>query len=415
MSQYIFVNRFFYPDHSATSQILTDLAFFLASEQKSVTVVTSRQLYGDATAQLPSAETVKGVHVVRVRTTEFGRGKLVGRVIDYASFYLAAFAVLLRLVRTGDVIIAKTDPPMVSVVCALAAGARGALLVNWLQDLFPEVATALGIRIGRFPTSILCRIRNWSLRRAVVNVAIGELMAKRLRDARVPEHQVVVIPNWSDGLSVKPVPVEENPLREAWGVHRKFVVGYSGNMGRVHEFDTIVQAAERLRDCEHIRFVFVGDGPRKHAVQEEVARRELNNFIWQPYQDRHGLAQSLSVADLHFVSLRPEIEGLVVPSKYYGIAAAGRAALFIGDTGGEVARILADRHCGRAFEIGDVEGVAKFISAAAADPVATAAMGRNARAAFEREFDQNGRLLAWSSLLQNVAAGVGRKPVNQRS
>ena len=86
----VFVNRYFHPDHSATSQMLSDLAFFLAEGGHAVEVVTSRQRYDDADALLAIAETVRGVHVHRVDTTRFGRDRLVGRAADYASFYAAA-------------------------------------------------------------------------------------------------------------------------------------------------------------------------------------------------------------------------------------------------------------------------------------------------------------------------------------
>ena len=144
----IFVNRYFYPDHSATSQVLTDIAFGLAAKGYRVRVVTSRQRYSDRSAQLPPRERVRGVEVHRVWTTRFGRSGLPGRAVDYLAFHLASAWTLWRLARAGDVIIAKTDPPMLSVTAAPVARLRGAKLVNWLQDIFPEVAQALGLGRG---------------------------------------------------------------------------------------------------------------------------------------------------------------------------------------------------------------------------------------------------------------------------
>ena len=126
----IFLNRYFYPDHSATSQMLSDLAFFLAGAGAEVCVVTSCQRYDDAAAVLPARERIDGVEVHRVRTTRFGRDKLVGRAADYATFYLAAGWRLWRIARASDLIVAKTDPPLISVVAALVARRRGARLVN---------------------------------------------------------------------------------------------------------------------------------------------------------------------------------------------------------------------------------------------------------------------------------------------
>ena len=142
----VFVNRYFHPDHSATSQMLSDLAFHLAARGWDVEVVTSRQRYDDARRSLPSRETVRGVDVRRVWSTRFGRGFLPGRALDYATFYVSAFFALLRRGGRDTTIVALTDPPLISVVAALAAMLRGATLINWTQDLFPEVAEALGMR-----------------------------------------------------------------------------------------------------------------------------------------------------------------------------------------------------------------------------------------------------------------------------
>src|ERR1043166_3269501 len=169
----LFANRYFPPDHSATSQMVGDLAVHLAKRGHEVVAITSRQRYDDASARLARRERVNGVDVVRVATTRFGRGFLPGRALDYATFYLSAFFAILRRARRGDTVVAMTDPPLLSVVAALACALRGARLVNWVQDLFPEVATALGMRVPG-----VMRLRDWSLRRAAMNVALGERMAE---------------------------------------------------------------------------------------------------------------------------------------------------------------------------------------------------------------------------------------------
>src|SRR6266849_6622249 len=166
----VFVNRYFHPDHSATSQMVSDLAFHLASRGWNVGAITSRQRYDDANARLAPRESLNGVDVRRIATTRFGRAFLPGRAIDYATFYISAFFAIRG--ERESIVVALTDPPLISVVAALASRRT----INWLQDLFPEVANALGIRAPRF----LRRLRDWSLRRARMNVAIGAAMAKRV-------------------------------------------------------------------------------------------------------------------------------------------------------------------------------------------------------------------------------------------
>jgi len=176
----VFLNRYFFPDHSATSQLLSDVAFHLAKAGHEVHVICSRQRYESPAARLTAYERVDGVQVRRVWTSRFGRRSLIGRAFDYLTFYASAFAELVLLVREGDIVIAKTDPPMLSVIAAVAARLRGAKLINWLQDLFPENAAAADIgwakgSVGR----MLAGLRDWSLHCARQNVVVGEKMRGR--------------------------------------------------------------------------------------------------------------------------------------------------------------------------------------------------------------------------------------------
>ena len=240
----IFLNRYFYPDHSATSQMLSDLAFALAAEGDKVAVITSRQRYDAPEVRLPARETLQGVEVLRVWTSRFGRHALGGRAIDYLTFYLSAAWRLWRLARAGDIVIAKTDPPMLSVIAAPIARLRRAELVTWLQDLFPEVAEALDVGggVGKAGYPILRRLRNASLHAATTNVVIGDRMAACLFAQGLDETQVATIPNWADYEAIRPVAPQTNALRGTWGLGNAFVVGYSGNLGRAHEIATLLDA-----------------------------------------------------------------------------------------------------------------------------------------------------------------------------
>jgi colanic acid biosynthesis glycosyl transferase WcaI len=400
----LFVNRFFYPDHSATSQILSDLAFFLARRGHDVGVVTSRQRYDDANATLSAFEEVNGVRVRRVWTSRFGRGNLLGRAIDYLSFYVAAFLCLLRILKKHDVVVAKTDPPLISVVAALVARIKGARLVNWLQDVFPEVGKALGVKV------LLGVLGDWSmtardasLRQAAVSVVLGDLMAAHVLSRDIAPERVVTIHNWADDQAIVPISHEANSLRQEWGLDGKFVVAYSGNLGRAHEFGTILEAARMLDGNGDIVFLFIGAGAQLKAVEDYIPMHGLHNVAMRPYQPREKLALSLGAGDLHLVSLAPALEGLVVPSKFYGIAAAGRASAVVGDSNGEISRIVRRYDCGLSFSVGDGEGLARFVAAMANDRNECVRLGRNARAAVEAEFSQAKALRRWEDVLGRVA------------
>lgn len=401
----LFVNRFYRPDHSATAQILTDLAEALAERGWPVTIITSRMRYDDPAVRLAPRETPGGVEVIRVATTRFGRAGILGRVADYASFYLAAFGSMLRNARRGDILVAKTDPPMLSVIAGLAARLKGARLVTWLQDLYPEVAAEMGVGAMRGPAGRMLRaIRNRSLKRAVLNVAIGERMAERLRAEGIADAQIAVMPNWSDDVSIQPVARADAALRREWGVGERFVIAYSGNLGRAHEADTLVGAAKLLKDRDDLVFLMIGGGHASSQLAERVRAEGLDaRFQFRPYQPRELLNQSLGVADVHWLSLRPEFEGLIVPSKFYGIASAGRPVIAVTDLDGEIARLVRAEGCGMAVVPGDAAGLAAAILALAADADSTAAMGHRARALIDREYTRAAIIARWDRMFGELA------------
>jgi colanic acid biosynthesis glycosyl transferase WcaI len=407
----IFLNRYFHPDHSPTSELLSDLTFALGQRGFRVTVITSRLHYEGAASPLPHSECIKGVEIRRVWTSKRGRHRLIGRSLDYLSFYLTAGWRLWRLARAGDIIVAKTDPPLLSIVVASIAWLRGAHLVNWLQDIFPEVAEALNVGggPGRAAFRLIRPIRNWSLRSAKTNVVVGEGMAVRLQAQGIPRQRIQLIPNWSDGTLIAPTAAGHNELRKSWAPNSRFVVGYAGNLGRAHDITTIVEAMTRLQQlCSEspendipprIVFVFVGGGAQRARLEREVAQRRLTNVRMHPYQPRELLAEILGLADLHLVSLNPKLEGLMVPSKFYGIAAAGRPTLFIGAPDGEIARLLNETGCGFTVAPGDGRELMDRILQLASDPDLCASMGARARYAFEQHWDVNHALDKWEQVL----------------
>lgn len=400
----VFVNRFYAPDHSATSQMLTDLAVALAASGAEVHIVTSRLRYDDAAAPLAPREMIDGVDVHRVWTSTFGRDNLLGRALDYLSFYIAASAKLFLLVRAGDIIVAKTDPPLISVPAGWVAQIRGAWLVNWLQDIFPEVAAELGVRAARGPIGRLLRwLRTRSLRGAAANVVLGRLMHARVAGLGVDPARILAIPNWADGRQLQGVGAASTALRENWGLGDKFVVGYSGNFGRVHEFGTLIGAARALAASPEFAFLLIGDGAQLPLLQRAVTDHGLTNLVFKPYQPRDSLGQSLGAADVHIVTLRPELEGVVVPSKFYGIAAVGRPTIFIGDPEGEIGSIVREARCGLCVEQGDSPALAAAITTLRENPALRDEMGRNARRLLEERFDMPLAVATWRSLLDSLA------------
>ena len=399
----VFVNRYCHPDESATSRILSDLARRLSGAGRHVEVVTSRQLYDDADAQLPEGGTVDGVVIHRVNTARRGRGTLAGRAWDYLSFHCAAYVRLWRVLKPGDIVIAKTDPPMLSLTVSWVARLRGARQVNWLQDVFPEVAEELDVAIRpRWAARLLLRLRDHSLRRAARTVVIGTRMAERLAARGIAESSIRVIPNWADTAEIAPRPVAGNPIRTELALADKFVIGYSGNLGRAHEFETFLGAAQLLRGDPGFAFLITGGGAKIDGLRRGVESLRLTNFRFQAYQPPQRLADSMAAADVHLVSLKPAVEGLIVPSKYYGILAAGRPAIFIGDLDGELAREIRASNTGLVISCGDSGALAQGLRRLRDEPELLARLGANARAQAEDRHSSQRALKAWQTLLSEL-------------
>lgn len=406
----IFVNRFFYPDESATSQLLSDLAFTLASRKNAISVITSRQRYDGPGRALPFREMINGVSIFRVWTSRFGRNNMLGRLMDYLTFYPSAAWLLYRHARAGDIVVAKTDPPALSIVALPVCMLRRARLVNWLQDVFPETAQVLGYAPGFGPSlcGLLRWLRNRSLNFAGMNVVVGERMREYISGLRISDDRLRLIPNWADGRSIVPIDHAANPLRVRWNLDHAFVVGYSGNLGRAHEIQTILEgmkvlAARGEMIKAQIEWLVTGGGALYGALKNEVARLKLTSVHFKPYQPRSRLSWSLSVADVHIVSLRPELEGFVVPSKFYGVAAAGRPIIFIGDDGGEIAQLIRRHRCGYIVTPGDETTLADTIADLAANRCHCREMGERARQAFLKEFDMPMAMEQWENLLSEIS------------
>ncbi|NBB86257.1 MAG: glycosyltransferase [Bacteroidetes bacterium] len=333
----LFINRVYPPAGGATGAILSELAADLVADGWRVGVVTGPA--PDAPAQ---AVTDDGVHVYRVPSLPFTRDSFMQRLGAYLSLYPMLLIRAARL-RDYDVVVTKTDPPMQLVLGPLIKAWTGAVLVHWAQDLYPEIAEAVDVvPQGGWLAEGLRRLSTWALRRHDRIVAVGRCMKARIDACGVPVDRIAVMPNWPP-QPVQPAPHAANAFRAEQQLGDSFVVMYSGNMGLAHTFAPLLDAAERLQGDPEVVFLFVGEGPRRAEVEAAAARRGLANVRFLPFQPMERLAESLSAADLHVVTMRPGTEGLVVPSKLYGVLAAGRPVLLLGADASEAARVLLQR------------------------------------------------------------------------
>lgn len=354
MKSVLFINRVYPPAEGATGQLLAELATELVRRGYAVTVVTSR-----ATAKGASSEVLDGVRVERVGGLPFTRASHLRRALSYLSLYPAMLWRALRLPK-HDVVVTLTDPPLQLLLGPFVHWVKGSKVAHWAQDIYPELAEEMGVlsKDGLI-ARVLRRLSTWALRRSDSVIAVGQCMKARLRERGVTPQSIVVVPNWgpspnaecrarnAEFLPAKREAPSPSIFRDEHGLNGKFVVMYSGNLGLAHPFEAILDAAERILPAlPQVAFLFVGNGPRLPWVQEQVQRRHLRNVRFLPFQPKERLVESLAAADLHLASMRHELCGLVVPSKVYGVMAAGRPCVFLGPEESEAAQFILQHGCG---------------------------------------------------------------------
>ena len=397
------LNQYYRPGVEATANLLADLCEALA-EGYDVTVVTGRlHQFPD----LPSEETLNGVRVLRARSTSFDRTRLGPRAVNYAT-YLADSVVRSLALERPDVVLCLTDPPMIGDIGLLVARRFGVPLVVVSEDVFPEIAVEVGRLDNPVLVGVLRTLVNLYLRRADRVVAIGETMRRRLVAKGAHPERVVVIPNWVDTRAIRPLPADNAWAREQDLVGR-FVVMHSGNVGHAQDLDTLVRAADLLRDLDDLVVVIVGFGARGAEINALAASLGLPNLRFLPYQPRERLSESLSSASLHVVGLAPGLAGYVVPSRLYGILAAGRAVVAHADPDSETAQLVQDAGCGVALPPGRPELLAAAIRDLHRRPDDLVEMGRRGRAWVEREADRQVAVARYRDLLAELVPV--RRPV----
>jgi colanic acid biosynthesis glycosyl transferase WcaI len=403
-----FLNRAYWPDRSATGQLLTDLAEGLARDHRwRVTVVAGRPLSGGPAApdgrwRLWQRETRNGVTIYRAGGTTFRPRRFVSRATNYVTYFLSAALASLRVPRP-DVVVALTDPPIIGLAGWLAARRARARFVFLCQDVFPEVARLLEDFHSDTVDAGLARVNRFLVRRADRVVALGETMRERLVTGKGADPaKVAVIHNWADCAAITPGP-RQNPFSRAHGLDGRFVVMHSGNVGLSQGLETLVDAAARLRDCPDLVVVIVGDGTKRADLEARARAAGLASVRFLPAQPREALRESFGTADVFVISLKRGLAGYIVPSKLYGILAAGRPYVAAVEEPSEVAAITRQHACGLLAEPGDAASLAAQLRRLYEDRALGAAMGARAREA-ALAYDRPVQVAAYHALLREVTA-----------
>lgn len=398
----IFFNRSYWPDVDATGQLLTNLCEGLAPTYD-VTVIAGlpNKIVEEGKQVSTGQEKRHGVVIDRVWHTQFAKSSRLGRVLNYVSFLFTAFLSSFRH-GTPDIIVVETDPPILCFLGEVLRSWHRCALVVYLQDIYPDVAVALGkLPRGRC-VSLLRRLMYGIYRRADRVIVLSEDMRRTIESTKIEQRHLACIPNWVDTEVIKPMKAE-NRFRRKFQLEKNFVVMYSGNLGQCQPWMDLIEAAEYLQSTSRIKIILIGDGVSRPWLQAETQRRGLKNVQFIEFQPSSELSSSLSAADLHLVLIEPSVVNYLMPSKVYAILASGTPLVFVGPRECELARLVEQENIGIVTPTNDPKTLCAAILCAQHHLSELEDMGKRARALAVTRFDYRIALKQFITLFQQIS------------
>jgi glycosyltransferase involved in cell wall biosynthesis len=379
----LLLNLYYPPDTSATAKMAQTVAEALSVAHE-VTVVCGRPSYEPTErrswrlwqTETAGASVGGAVKIIRVGSTDYSRALMKRRVLNYLTY--VALSVPRAAFVPCDVVVGMTDPPFEGIVAAFVALLRGKPFVYNIRDLYPDMAVGGSIIDAGLLARVWDVLHRWALRRATRVVVLGEDMRARIMAKGVKAERTVVVRDGAEicGAGCEP-PVDHEVVR-AIRSDFKFVLVHAGNLGFYGAWETLVEAARKLMD-EGVGLVFVGDGAQRERI--EAAAVGCTNVRFLPFFPASKIASVLAAADAHIVTIKRGLEGVIVPSKMYGILAAGKPILAVAPGETDVVKIGEDRGFAISADPDDAPQVAQSVRQIFRDPQQLRRMGEAARAA----------------------------------
>lgn len=408
----VVLNHYFVPDVASTGHLLAELVDKLAATHRfDVSVITCRPCYGppESWQPAPKQERRDGVYIRRLQATRFSKDSLLGRAVNYLSFIAPLTLRQLLRSRREAIHLYTTNPPFLGIIGVVVGLFRKHRYVMLLHDAYPQLAVWVGtFKKGGLIEKVWHAMNRRIYRRAEHTIVLCKAAKRLVCDAYgVDESRVSVVPNWADGDELFPIPKDQTDFAPANGFLDTFTLLYSGNLGLYYEFETLLDAAQRLSD-QPFRLVFVGSGGKKAWINDQVQARGLTNVTVLPYQPFEKLNDSLNSCDASLVTIAEGIEGISFPSKLYSSLAVGKAIVALSEPDSELRELVESEGIGIWAALGDAESLTSQIRAYIREPERCDEAGRAARKLFEREYTLERAVERYGRVLEDAADGVHR-------
>jgi colanic acid biosynthesis glycosyl transferase WcaI len=381
----LLLNLYYPPDTSATAKMAETVVHALARENE-VSVLCGRPSYDPTERRawrLFQTEEKGNVRVVRVGSTDFPRFNMIKRVLNYLTY--TTLVIPATLFTSCDAVLAMTDPPFEGILGALVALLKRKPYFYNIRDMYPDMAVGGSIVAPGLLARVWEKLHRWALQRATKVIVLGEDMRNRIIAKGVRADRIEIVRDGTEIVSASAPATQQFPhtkldeevIRAIRGDF-KFVLLHAGNIGFYGAWETLIAAAQKLTG-DGIGLVFVGEGAQR--AQLEAAANGASNVRFLPFFPGNKIPSVLAAADAHLITIKRGLEGVVVPSKMYGILAAGRPIVAVAP--GETDVVALGEKLG--FSVGadpdDPEQAAKMVRELAADPGRIARMREAALAA----------------------------------
>ncbi len=364
MKKVVFVINYFYPDYASTGQLLTELCVALQKDFN-ITVIAAQPGYAgenSATNRMFEADKLENINIMRIRLPKVDKTSKISRIKYIFSYFILANLALLRE-KGVDAIYTISQPPVLGgLIGTIGKFLKRTKHIYNIQDFNPEQAAAVSYTNKQFIFNWAKKVDKWNCSYSDCVIVVGNDMSETLKgrfeNQDVPKH--VVINNWTNEDEIVPL-AKENESIQAFlkenHLEDKFIIMYSGNIGLYYDLENIIKVTEHFKEYNDLAFVFIGEGAVKQEMQVFVQDNHIHNVHFLPYQPKEFIKYSLNAADVHLVVNQKGIKGVSVPSKIYGVMAAGKPVLGVLEQGSEAQMLIEKSRCGVVVEPQDYRGI----------------------------------------------------------
>ncbi|WP_286949883.1 glycosyltransferase family 4 protein [Exiguobacterium sp. UBA4551] len=386
MKKILILSEFFYPDKSSTPKVLTELAEDLVKNGLNVEIICSVHSY-KGNRYLSKKETVNGIQINRIRSSNLNRNSKIGRMINYISFTVNLFIKLIFF-NKYDSILVVSNPPLIPFIAYLNKRIKNKPYYYLVHDVYPDIAVEVGaIKKNSISYKLMNIINEVAIKNTEKLIVLGKDMKSVYLNKKVEAKKIEIITNWSKKYELNPQ-IDSNVFYQDRKLTNTFNIVYTGNIGRFHDIETIIKVAKKsLVELPNVRFIFVGDGFKRPMLENAIGNN-ISNIVIADYQYDACYEEVLSGANLFISTLSPRIKGLGVPSKTYSYLAAGKPIIAIMEKETEIGDLIEDEDLGLRADSMEVDTIINFIKEISSNETRLEEIHNNVSTIFNERYER---------------------------